>query len=219
MGLITVSDETIEEVKNWLTASGISADRLKLSQGLNWISFDATASEAEALLKAQYYVYEHASGQRHVACEEYSIPAHLKERVDFVQPTTHFDVKLKTRQNNGLTRRQSTGAKSIGKPGSGSTPKLGQWLSQDAIISELANCDEQIVPDCLRALYKIPEKTAANSENSYGVVEYTPQAYLGTDLDLFFGNYSVEQVGNRPTFDSIDGGVLQTTDGSFDYNG
>lgn len=55
--------------------------------------------------------------------------------------------------------------------------------------------------------------------DSYGVVEYTPQAYLPGDLDLFFKNFSSEQVGQRPIFKSIDGGVLQTQVESFGYNG
>ena len=55
--------------------------------------------------------------------------------------------------------------------------------------------------------------------DSYGIVEYTPQAYLPSDLDMFFANFSPSQVGDRPIFDSIDGGLLQTEVESFDYNG
>ena len=38
------------------------------------------------------------------------------------------------------------------------------------------------------------------------LVEYTPQAYVASDLDMFFEKYSESQVGERPTFVSIDGG-------------
>lgn len=51
------------------------------------------------------------------------------------------------------------------------------------------------------------------------IVEYTPEAYLQGDLNLFFANFSKNQVQKTPTFDSIDGGVLQTTVESFEYNG
>jgi tripeptidyl-peptidase-1 len=50
-------------------------------------------------------------------------------------------------------------------------------------------------------------------------VEYTPQAYLPADLDMFFRNYSPSQVGERPILKSIDGGFLQTETESFDLNG
>ena len=39
-------------------------------------------------------------------------------------------------------------------------------------------------------------------------VEYTPQSHNPSDFDVFFGNYSKSQVGERPTLISIDGGAL-----------
>lgn len=218
--LILFSEETYEAVKEWLVASGINTERIEKSGGLNWIKFNATADEAESLLKTEYNVYEHSNGQKHVACEEYSLPSHLKEKVDFVLPSVHFDMKLKQRSNDdALAKRDDPVAKAVGQPGSWSTPKLGELISKSKIIKELEDCDVQITPDCLRALYKFGPNLLANSKNSFGIVEYTPQSYLPSDLDLFFQNFSTKQVGNRPIFDSIDGGVLQTIEESFDYNG
>ena len=91
--------------------------------------------------------------------------------------------------------------------------------SANSIIQELESCDTQIVPDCLRALYQFPNSTTPNSQNSYGIVEYTPEAYVPSDLDMFFRNFSPAQVGERPTFDSIDGGVNQQTNKSFGFDG
>jgi hypothetical protein len=51
------------------------------------------------------------------------------------------------------------------------------------------------------------------------VVEYTPQAFLQPDLDLFFQNFSTSQVFNAPLFVAIDGGVAQTVNQSFNFNG
>lgn len=50
-------------------------------------------------------------------------------------------------------------------------------------------------------------------------VEYTPQAFLQPDLDLFFRNFSTSQALNKPILVSIDGGVAQTIDQSFGFNG
>ncbi|GAB7355453.1 hypothetical protein MBLNU459_g5957t2 [Dothideomycetes sp. NU459] len=49
---------------------------------------------------------------------------------------------------------------------------------------------------------------AAVEGNSLGIVEYTPESYLPSDLDLFFKTYEPAAVGERPIFDSIDGGFL-----------
>jgi tripeptidyl-peptidase-1 len=91
------SQGTVDAVKAWLACAGIDGPRVKQSQSLNWLEFSATVDEAEELLKTRYNVYEHESGQPHIACEEYSIPAHLGEHVEFVYPTVHFDAKLKAR--------------------------------------------------------------------------------------------------------------------------
>jgi tripeptidyl-peptidase I len=69
-------------------------------------------------------------------------------------------------------------------------------------------------------LYKFPPGISKHSGNSYGIVEYTTQAYLQNDLNAFFSQYSPRiKNGTAPIFDSIDGGVAQTTDQGFEYNG
>ncbi len=50
-------------------------------------------------------------------------------------------------------------------------------------------------------------------------MEYTPQAYLQGDLNLFFANFSTNQQQKTPTTDLIDGAVVQTTTQGFGYNG
>lgn len=92
------SEGTVDAVKAWLASAGIDGPRVKQSQSLNWLEFSATVNEAEELLKTRYHVYEHESGQPHIACEEYSLPTHLQEHVEFVYPTVHFDAKLKARE-------------------------------------------------------------------------------------------------------------------------
>jgi hypothetical protein len=72
--------------------------------------------------------------------------------------------------------------------------------------------------DCVQ-LFSASNLANWQPSDSYGIVEYTPQAYLPGDLDMFFRNFSPSQVGQRPIFDSIDGGLLQTQVESFNYNG
>ncbi|TKA24573.1 hypothetical protein B0A54_17540 [Friedmanniomyces endolithicus] len=159
------SNETVDAAKNWLTMAGISESRIKQSQGLNWLEFDATVDEAEELLKTKYHVYEHeATGQPHVACDEYSIPTHLREHIDLVYPTVHFDAKIKSR-DDGLELEKRDGTFGHGRGPRG------------------------------------------------------PGAYVPSDLDLFFANFSQRSIGERPIFDSIDGGVNQQTNMSFNFNG
>lgn len=138
-------------------------------------------------------------------------------------PTVHFDTKIVADPDQDKVKR---GASTF-QPGSPDNtawqPKKGKVIaSPDAasplVAYTLANCNQYITPDCLRALYNFPNGTLAKS--SYGIVEYTPQAYLQSDLNLFYSNLAREiPSGTAPIFDSIDGGVDQTTTQSFNDNG
>ena len=89
------TDETVRSVLGWLAETGISPDRVKQSQSLNWLHAEVTVEEAENLLRTKYHRYTHTrTGQAHVACEEYSIPEQIQQHVDFITPTVHFDTKI-----------------------------------------------------------------------------------------------------------------------------
>ena len=187
------------------------------------MKFNATIKEAEALLHTKYKYYQHEFGRDHIACDEYSIPEELVEHVDMVMPTVHFDVKVPAPGDSAKVKRSFH----PGDPSSGFLPKQGKIIATPGGATpeatqptpfDLSTCNTMITPDCLRALYNFPNGTLAKS--SYGIVEYTPQAYLQKDLNLFYTNYARQiPSGTAPTLDSVDGGVVQTTTQSFNDNG
>lgn len=64
-----------------------------------------------------------------------------------------------------------------------STVKPGAvYDSLATVFSQLVNCSQYITPDCLRALYLIPPVITNIQKNPLGIVEYTPQAYVQSDL-------------------------------------
>ena len=176
------SKEAYASVVDWLSEAGVVGSRVKQSQSLNWIHADVTVAEAEGLLKTKFYEYTHsATGQVHVACEEYSIPEEIRDHVDFVTPTVHFDAKIDLRKKRrSLSERQTetstvghqteAGAgRQIGSPGDGSLPKEGAKVPSDAVHQDLKNCDTAITPACLRALYEVPTNPRANSKSKLPV--------------------------------------------------
>lgn len=180
----------------------------------------------ERLLQTEYKIYTHVSGQDHIACEDYSVPQELSAHVDLIMPTVHFDTKIISNPEQSNKKRDiSVRSLTPGDPGSDWLPKkgktiLGPGASPDVAPEpfSLTTCNTQITPDCLRALYSFTNGTLA--ESSYAVVEYTPQAYLQADLNLFYSSLAREiPAGTAPIFDSIDGGVDQTTTQSFNDNG
>lgn len=204
-------------------ASGIDDRNITLSKGKNWLNFKAPIFTVESLLQTKYNVYEHSNGQDHVGCENYSVPVHLRELIDIVTPTVHFDAKVSGNKN---IKREVPSSSQPGSPSNKAwQPKKGKVIGSSKFASSsapnstaLSTCNTQITPECLRALYGIPNGTLDGS--SYGIVEYTPQAYLQADLDDFFASYESEiPTGTGPALDSVDGGVDQTTSQGFDYNG
>ncbi|KAF9228449.1 subtilisin-like protein [Gyrodon lividus] len=218
------SDETITIVRVWLEENGFDGSRITVTPNRGWVQVQATVEEAERLLQTEYHMYRHETGQEHVgefirfsllsnACDAYHLPEHVKPHIDFVTPTVHFDSKLIKRSGAG----DYGTTHSIGQPGAGSLPKSAGQIS--TLLNELENCDQQITPICLRALYGLSHEPLTANKNSYGIVEYTPQAYLQSDLDMFAGNFSEGLVGVAPEMVSIDGGYAQTEYTGFLFNG
>lgn len=80
--LFAPAQGSIDSVHSWLVNSGVESSRITLSRGRNWLNFDASIAEVESLLRTEYKVYTHASGQDHIACEDYSVPQELSEHID-----------------------------------------------------------------------------------------------------------------------------------------
>lgn len=66
--------DTISAVMDWLVSSGIASERLRLSADKGWIHVNATASEAESLLQAEYHVYTHSeSGVEQIGVYQFAL--------------------------------------------------------------------------------------------------------------------------------------------------
>ncbi|KAJ5040232.1 uncharacterized protein L3040_005893 [Drepanopeziza brunnea f. sp. 'multigermtubi'] len=228
------SQESTDAVREWLSASGIDLRRVKMSKSRNWITFNATTQEAENLLKTEYHLYRHEAGHNHVACKQYSIPAHLTDHIDIVTPSVHFDKQLgnpkrtvhhseippplrELNKRQPMKRQAGSYRGIVGSPNDASNPKQGATV-KNALMT-LENCDTMITPQCLQALYNAPPSTTAMRNNSLGVVEYTPQAFLQSDLDLFFKQFTPGLTVTQPNVNLIDGAIVQQTNKSFNFNG
>ncbi|KAJ7463327.1 subtilisin-like protein [Mycena latifolia] len=231
------SAETVDAVVDWLVDSGIEKERMRVTGSRIWIELNSTVAEAEKLLNAEYNVYEHSSGKKHVGeslflflsrippCTEYHVPEHVQRHVDLITPTVHFTasrgkhaaIKV-ARGNTGLNppSAKPVPASTVAKPVN-HVIAHGTTTQQ---FTDLSKCDTHMTPVCLRALYGLNNYTPkSTASNSYGIVEYTPQAYVPSDLDKFANVYATDVVGKRPILVSIDGGVVQTSNKGFNYNG
>ncbi|KAJ7635881.1 peptidase S8/S53 domain-containing protein [Mycena rosella] len=190
------ADETRDAVSAWLTSSGFSAERLRLSANRAWIHVDgATVGEVEPLLGAEYHVYTHESGEEHAACDSYSLPAHVADHIEIITPTVQPNIKLGS--GSSLAARGA--------------PNPRQKRAAPALP---AGCDQAFTPACIRSLYNITYVPKAIDRNSFGIVSQAPATYLQSDLDTFFANFSPSLVGKSPLFVSIDGGIVDAVEGT-----
>ncbi|KAL0577149.1 hypothetical protein V5O48_004825 [Marasmius crinis-equi] len=212
------SSETVQGVLEWLTRSGFAADRVKLSGSKSWLMVkNAKVSEVEGLLKTVYHTYTHSTtGEKQIGCKEYSVPSDIQDHIDIIRPTVHFNHNPSPREPP-VSNFKRSGA-NLGSPLSSKFRGPKQAAIPDLVSPSLDTCDQLTTLDCLRALYSIDYTPVATDKNTYGIVEFTPQAYLADDLDLFFANFSPTQVGDRPILVSIDGGVAQTDNQGSEFN-
>lgn len=182
------SQESFDTVIVWLKSSGIAPERISRSQSMGWLTFTATVAEVEHLLKTEFFLHKHTTGKPHVGCDDYSVPEYVQPHIDIITPTVHFDTKVSQSRHTekremplekrstdtiaaaGVPIESKAAVHKITDPNGGYLPKKGADIDIQSIITELEDCDEFIVPDCLRALYRFPPNVAANSENSFGYV-------------------------------------------------
>ncbi|KAL1966448.1 hypothetical protein VTN77DRAFT_4590 [Rasamsonia byssochlamydoides] len=198
------SEETVSSVREWLNAAGIADSRITHTENKGWLAFVATGKEMENLLHTEFYQYkDKQSGNKVVACEQYHVPQQIQEHIDYINPGIRLAALSKrgaSHAKRGVSVKRSANRALHDsrvpkrRPLPGKTPSPG-----------LDNCDKEITPECIKALYQIPPATKAHPNNSLGIFE-EGDYYAQEDLNLFFANTSSNiPQGTHPIPAFIDG--------------
>ena len=96
-------------------------------------------------------------------CHSYSVPEEVREHIDLIKPTVHFLHRVPTpdQLQKRSFERPSTHIKTM--------PKTDGSLAD--VPPNLANCDQLITLDCLRALYSIDYTPVSTDKNTFGICE------------------------------------------------
>lgn len=203
------SHDTIATVKEWLEEHGYLEDNIRFSKDRAWLEVDMTIEAAELLLEAKYHDFRQGDEEfGQMACDSYSLPSHIADHIDFITPGVALHSGRKKRSLSQSTKRH------IHPNIHPNTVTTLTNISPDS----LSNCSNAITPACVRALYDFHYKFDSSQPNAFAIAEFTPESYLPEDLDMFFKTFSPSLVGKRPKFHSIDGGVLQRVNQSFDFD-
>jgi len=223
---------TVKKVKSWLIDNAIKEERITQSNSQGWMQVFASVEEAEKLLHAEFYLYEHSDGRLHIGCEAYSVPLSIRDYIDLITPTVHFDsqpeaptsgrqgylTRIKKRNElagyNLVERRDALHRRGLLPIAEVAATPMNTAFN-NLVRQGLRTCDKFITPNCIKALYDFNNPRKANPKNSYAVVEYFPYSFLDSDLDIFYKNFTLGAVptGTRPIVDGINGGVQATDPG------
>ena len=193
------ADETVELVNAWLAEHGVgSAVR---SPGKDWISIVVTVEKAEQLLQTKYSKFEHSiDGTTISRTPEWSLPIHLHEHIDVVQPTNSF---FRPHANTASPLLDNGAA-------------LQEWWAfegkakYDALEADLrapinAVCNISFTTQhCLRQLYGTINYTPqVPDQNAIGICSYLNQTSVRSDVRSYLQNFRPAAVDAASSFDII----------------
>ncbi|UJO13809.1 Tripeptidyl-peptidase SED2 [Fulvia fulva] len=204
--IITPSDETQDLVKAWLDEHGISNGVHSPSK--DFIHVVLPIGKVEHLLDTAYSTYQHEDGETISRAAEWSLPKHLHEHIDVIQPTTSFfrakpqiiggpDLKGDTHPMSWWKKyskqhfgRETGGQSSTGSGGAGP-------------ISQVCNVN-YTTPDCIRTLYgtydyvpQVPDKSKVAHTN------YLNESSNRNDIHLTLENFRPEAAQAAYEFENV----------------
>ncbi|CAG8974177.1 hypothetical protein HYALB_00011785 [Hymenoscyphus albidus] len=190
--LVKPAEETLDLVHEWLLTNGVHA--MNYSPAKDWISVQIDVASAEALLDAEYSVYQHEDGSVLVRTEKWSLPKHLHEHVDTIQPTTSF-MRTKPQKSDWIQFAQPLLPAGYKPPTNETIAKVCKFFP--------------VTIECFRTLYgTIHYKPQVPQINKIAFNNYLNQTPIRPDIEEFLAKYRPEAAPNAYTFKSIeiDGG-------------
>lgn len=132
--------ESVDAVKAWLLGSGIAEEDVVHYHNKGWLAIDMPASHAEELFGAEYHEHDLAEDNMRIGCDEYYLPAHVAQHVDFIKPGVVFSPRVK----KSVVKRQESGW--TPNNGNGWGPPGRSGVSHNRIL--LTNFDEMESDHC-----------------------------------------------------------------------
>ncbi|KAI0123399.1 Pro-kumamolisin [Xylariales sp. AK1849] len=209
--LIRPSDGAITAVQDWLADCGLSQTDFKFSPGNDWISIpDLTVATAEKLLQTSYHVY--SNGEREVVrAADWSLPLHLHEVIDIVQPTTSFF----NLENSLNSREELSGNVTTPASLNDAAEDIGETLEVLKGI-DLVNPPSDLTPKqacntsavtsiCLRTLYgTLNYRAQVPENNSMALSNYWGEFNNRSDIRQYLETYRPEAAGGADEFSIVE---------------
>ncbi|KAI9714851.1 MAG: hypothetical protein M1820_000140 [Bogoriella megaspora] len=197
------TEDASRDVHEWLSDSGIDIDSLRYSSSGDWIKVSLPVEEVERLLDTKYSVYKHEDGSRLLRTPAYSLPRHLHEHIDTIQPTNSFS------RPNALSRpkmKRSSTARPVkvnNRIAKAPVPQRFASTSHATGANISAVCDVTgVTPTCLRTLYNtIDYQVQVPGKNAVALTNYLGETNNRSDASIFLQTYRPEAAAAAYEFD------------------
>ncbi len=136
--LVKPSKETSDLVHEWLGDNGIVPS--SYSAAKDWITVTLPVSAVEKLLDTEYHIFEHKDGAKVARAPSWSLPNHLHDHIDTIQPT------------NSFFRARNQASDSFVDEGVLASPNF-KYYPTGSDISVVCN-NASVTPQCFETLYK-----------------------------------------------------------------
>jgi tripeptidyl-peptidase-1 len=206
----------LAEVEDWLYGRGIKKDELQYSPAKDWIKLVLTIESAEQLLDTKYSIFRHDDGSLLARTPQWSLPLHLHEYVETIQPTNSFLRPRAKRSGLRVVPMVET-SEQYYTPVTNSKPTVAEACNVSGITTQ-----------CLRTLYGIEltvpfhffmcsqfEGTAdyrvqSASKSLIGVANYLEETANRSDISIFLQKFRSEAASASQSF------KIQTVNGAVD---
>lgn len=186
--LIKPSEEHLDLVHEWLITNGV--DKFDYSPAKDWVNIYISVADAERLLDTEYSVFQHEDGSYVVRTPEWSLPSHLLDVVETVQPTNSF--MRSTPQKTDWVQFEE-----------GWTPP-GYKPPTDEAIAKVCNI-ASVTLDCFNTLYGTKGyKQKAVGLAKIGWNNFLNQTPIRPDINKFLKMYNKPAQLHAWSFESVE---------------
>ncbi|KAI0459075.1 tripeptidyl-peptidase 1 precursor [Xylaria acuta] len=186
--LVKPTKETSDLVHEWLGDNGIVPS--SYSAAKDWITVALPIGDIERLLDTEYHIFEHKDGAKVARAPSWSLPNHLHNHIDTIQPT------------NSFFRARGHASEAFDDTGIFSDPSLKHYPTNSE-IGAVCNTSS-VTPQCFETLYKTKGyKPRAAGQNKIAFTNYLGEHPLRTDGELFLKKFRPDGVSVARTFPQL----------------
>ncbi|KAH9983546.1 peptidase S8/S53 domain-containing protein [Russula compacta] len=209
--LVRPDPRSVEAVDAWLDEYCITGDEtVQRSQAGDWVTIHVPVAVAEEMLDTEFHLWKHTRvGDNEdvlIRTTHYSLPEHLHEHIELVQPTTYFG-RPKAMTTNPIFKLLNSTLSILSPPPPPSTPP---GILIDPRLG--TNCTDVITVSCIQQLYQMGGyQLAAQSKNAIGITGYGGQFANMQDLQSFYALELPNAVGSTFQVVEVNGGQNDQT--------